>query len=61
MREFPECPRCGRMFAGARTPHGGEGGNRPFPDCSSGYCMNCHIGLTKADGVWSATEVGPRS
>jgi hypothetical protein len=53
--EFPECPRCSLLLAGVSTPKGGPAGRRPFPDRSSGYCTNCHIGLTKIGGVWAPT------
>ena len=56
MREFPECPRCSLLLVGARTPQGGAARNRPFPDRSTGYCANCHFGLTKIHGVWAATR-----
>jgi hypothetical protein len=55
MREFPECPRCGLLLDGASTPQGSASRNRPFPERSTGYCTDCHIGLTKIHGVWAAT------
>ena len=55
MKELPECPRCGELLAGASTPRGGFPRKGAFPDGSSGYCVNCHIGLTKIQGVWAAT------
>ena len=57
MTELPECPRCDQLLVGASTPQGGAARNRPFPERSTGYCMNCHFGLTKIDGVWAATPV----
>lgn len=60
MRELPACPRCSLLLVGASTPRGGAAVNQPFPDHSTGYCDNCHIGLTKLLGVWAATRVGPR-
>lgn len=55
MREFPQCPRCNVVLVGASTPQGGRARNRPFPDRSTGYCAGCHIGVTKINGIWSAT------
>lgn len=57
MSEFPACPRCNLLLDGVSTPRGGVAGNRPFPDRSTGYCVNCHLGMTKVDGVWAATPV----
>jgi len=58
MRELPECPRCGLLVDGAATPRGRSARNQPFPERSTGYCVNCHIGLTKIDGLWAATPAG---
>ena len=58
MRELPECPRCGLLLVGAVTPQGGAARRQPFPEGSSGYCMTCHIGVTKIHGLWAATPVG---
>jgi hypothetical protein len=55
MKELPECSHCGLLVDGAATPRGGSARNQPFPERSTGYCVNCHIGLTKIDGVWAAT------
>jgi len=49
------------LIVGASTPQGGAARKRPFPDRSTGYCTNCHIGLTKIDGVWAPTPTGGRS
>jgi hypothetical protein len=57
MRESPECPRCDLLLDGVATPRGRAARNS-FPERSTGYCINCHIGLTKIDGVWAATPVG---
>ncbi len=59
MKEIPECPRCGLLLAGASTPQGGVSRNRPFPDRSTGYCVNCHIGVTKIRGIWGPTPRKP--
>ena len=56
MRELPECPRCSLLLVGAGPPRGGAARHRPFPDLSTSYCANCHIGLTKIGGVWAATR-----
>jgi hypothetical protein len=58
VRELPVCPRCDLLLDGVATPRGGAARNGPFPERSTGYCINCHIGLTKIDGVWAATPVG---
>ncbi len=58
MRELPECPRCGLLLDGAATPGGRSARKQPFPEGSTGYCLNCHIGLTKIDGVWAASPAG---
>jgi len=55
VKEIPECPSCGQLLAGASTPHGGFPRKGPFPDRSTGYCVNCHLGLTKIEGVWART------
>lgn len=57
MREYPQCPRCLEALTGASTPGGGRSRNRPFPDQSTGYCMTCHIGLRKIDGVWAPSPL----
>ena len=56
MRENPECPRCGLLLDGVSTPQGGAPRRKPFPDRSTGYCVNCHIGLTKTNGAWAAAS-----
>ena len=59
MTEFPQCPQCSLPLVGASTPQGARARNKPFPERSTGYCGDCHIGVTKINGVWVATPVAP--
>lgn len=54
MSELPQCPRCGELLAGAVTPKGAAAGRRPYPEGSTGYCMHCHVGVTKTNGLWGS-------
>jgi hypothetical protein len=60
MRELPACPRCDLLLDGVATPRGRAARHRAFPERSTGYCIGCHIGLTKIDGLWAATPVSPQ-
>ena len=58
MKELPQCSRCGLLVDGAASPRGRAPRDRPFPERSTGYCVHCHVGVTKIDGVWAATPTG---
>lgn len=48
------CPDCSGEVSGVAAPPRARRGRRgdTDPDGSTGYCMACHIGLRKTDGVW---------
>jgi hypothetical protein len=52
------CPMCDGEVSGVATPKGlRRKRHQPAPDTSTGYCMACHIGLSKSDGAWSRSSV----
>lgn len=59
MRESPLCPTCTGLIAGVSRPNGGRRGRAELPNASTGYCMTCHISLTKSDGAWARSRVAP--
>jgi hypothetical protein len=52
MSETPLCPECQEPLTGLGPVNGRHWGRKPV-DPSNGYCMACHIGLTKTDGHWA--------
>jgi hypothetical protein len=52
MSETPLCPECQEPLSGLGPVNGRRWGRKPV-DPSNGYCMACHIGLTKTDGRWT--------
>ena len=55
MREAPLCPTCNGPIAGVSSPKGGRRGT--LPNGSTGYCMPCHISVTKGDGLWAPSPL----
>ena len=46
------CPECHGALSGL-GPIGARRRGRKPASPSNGYCMACHIGLTKTDGHWA--------
>jgi hypothetical protein len=59
MTESP-CPVCAGEISAVATPKGlRRRRHQPVPDTSTGYCMACHIGLSKSDGAWHRSSIHP--
>lgn len=53
------CPTCAGEVAGIGIPKGiRRNRHQPAPDTSTAYCMTCHIGLSKRDGLWRRSSPG---
>lgn len=52
------CPTCHGEVSGVGTPKGlRRRRHESAPDTSTGYCVACHIGLTKSGGAWRRSTV----
>jgi hypothetical protein len=52
----PHCPACNGPITGVSSPNGRRRGGGYG---SRGYCMSCHISLTKGNGEWARSQVVP--
>jgi hypothetical protein len=48
----PSCPECDGPLSGL-GPLGARHWGRKPASPANGYCMECHIGLTRTDGHWN--------